>query len=376
MTDGPALAKMVARHANPAWTQQRERAARQRLAHALAGRRTSRAALLFVSAVVVAVLGLVAFRRVLLPEASIASGPNTLAHEDVPSMLLALEDGSSVRRASPDARITPVEVSPTSTRLRLEGGEARFEVTRNSGRRFQVLTSGMTVTVLGTVFRVAVIPSGARVSVERGRVAVECGEKRLELASGEQHVCSKTDPAADPKTAERTSEAAPPTSALIAPRPRPPSPSSWRVLAQEGDYRGAHTRMSVEGPSAVLDEPADLLFAADVARLSGHPAEAVGRLERVLRAHAADSRAPLAAFTLGRTLLDELGRPREAAEAFAKARKLSPSGAMAQDALAREVESWSRAGEASLARERAKQYLERYPTGRRLKAVRYHGGIE
>jgi transmembrane sensor len=134
--------------------------------------------------------------------------------------------------------------------------------------------------------------------------------------------------------------------------------------------------MTAEGAGAVRDEPGDLLFAADVARLSGNPALAVPRLERVIRAHAGDSRAPLAAFTLGRTLLDGLGRPREAADAFARARRLSPGGALAQDALAREVESWSRAGEAGLAHQRALDYLRLYPGGRREKAVRYHGGLE
>jgi transmembrane sensor len=113
-----------------------------------------------------------------------------------------------------------------------------------------------------------------------------------------------------------------------------------------------------------------------VARLSGHAALAVPRLERVLRAHASDSRAPLAAFTLGRTLLDSLGRPREAADAFARARRLSPGGALAQDALARDVGSWSRAGETGVARQRALEYLDKYPGGRREKAVRYHGGLE
>ena len=49
---------------------------------------------------------------------------------------------------------------------------------------------------------------------------------------------------------------------------------------------------------------------------------------------------------------------------------------MAQDALAREVESWSRAGEASLARERAEQYVSLYPKGRRLGAVRRLGGLD
>jgi transmembrane sensor len=119
-----------------------------------------------------------------------------------------------------------------------------------------------------------------------------------------------------------------------------------------------------------------LLLAADVARLGGHPEKAIARLQRVLSAHRGDSRASLAAFTLGRTLLDQLGRPHEAAEAFATAGKLDPGGALAQDALAREVESWSRAGSAETARDRAEAYVRAYPKGRRLKAVRRFGGLD
>jgi transmembrane sensor len=133
--------------------------------------------------------------------------------------------------------------------------------------------------------------------------------------------------------------------------------------------------MSKEGPNAVRDEPGDLLLAADVARLGGHPEKAVAPLSAVVSSHAGDSRAPLAAFTLGRTLLDQLGRPREAADAFAAARRLDSHGALAQDALAREVESWSHAGEATLAHERATDYVTRYPNGRRLAAVKRLGGL-
>jgi transmembrane sensor len=99
-------------------------------------------------------------------------------------------------------------------------------------------------------------------------------------------------------------------------------------------------------------------------------------LERAFSLHAADPRAPLAAFTLGRVLLDDLGRPREAADAFARARTVSPSGPMAQDSLAREVEAWSRAGETAIARERAAEYVRLYPDGRRLRSVLRYGGLE
>jgi transmembrane sensor len=54
---------------------------------------------------------------------------------------------------------------------------------------------------------------------------------------------------------------------------------------------------------------------------------------------------------------------------------MAPSGGLAQDALAREVEAWARAGAADRARSAATEYARLYPTGRRLAAVRDLGGI-
>ena len=124
------------------------------------------------------------------------------------------------------------------------------------------------------------------------------------------------------------------------------------------------------------DDAQELLLQADVARLSGHPDQAFAPLRRLLARHATDAQAPLAAFTLGRVLLDELKRPRDAAQAFAQVYRLAPNGALSQDALAREVEAWSRAGESALAHERALRYVQSYPQGRKVNAVRHYGGIE
>jgi transmembrane sensor len=86
--------------------------------------------------------------------------------------------------------------------------------------------------------------------------------------------------------------------------------------------------------------------------------------------------APLAAFTLGRVYLDHLGQPHRAAESFGLARRLAPAGSLAQDALAREVESLSKGGDEREANVKAKEYLRDYPRGRRLRAVQLYGGIE
>jgi transmembrane sensor len=118
-----------------------------------------------------------------------------------------------------------------------------------------------------------------------------------------------------------------------------------------------------------------LLDAADAARLSGHPQVAITYLRKVLDQHRESPVAPLAAFTLGRVLLERLGQPSEAADAFATARQLAPTGSLAQDALAREVEAWSKAGRPDDAYRCAREYVDTYPKGRRLRAVQLYGGL-
>ena len=123
------------------------------------------------------------------------------------------------------------------------------------------------------------------------------------------------------------------------------------------------------------DPVEDLLRTADVMRLSHQPGEAVSPLRRVIKAHPRDRRAPLAAFTLGRLLLDELDRPREAAAAFANAIRLAPEGALVEDALARQIEALSRAGDSDAAKQLAVEYLDAFPHGRKVNAVRAFGGL-
>ena len=149
---------------------------------------------------------------------------------------------------------------------------------------------------------------------------------------------------------------------------------TWKILAERGQYREAYDSLRAESQTPVRDEIHELLLAADTARLSGHPTEAVPYLRRVLTRYGDDSRSHLAAFTLGRVLLDELGQPAEAAAAFERA--LAPHAPLAEDALARAVEAWARAGRAPRAHALALEYQRRYPQGRRMRTVVKFGGIE
>jgi hypothetical protein len=62
-------------------------------------------------------------------------------------------------------------------------------------------------------------------------------------------------------------------------------------------------------------------------------------------------------------LLSQLGRPAEAADAFAQVRKLSPHGNLAEAALAHAAEASQKAGSASRAKSLSQQYVARYPHG-------------
>jgi TolA-binding protein len=115
---------------------------------------------------------------------------------------------------------------------------------------------------------------------------------------------------------------------------------------------------------ARAEGPADLLLAADKSRKEKRPQAAVIPLRRLVSQFPKDPRAPSAAFTLGWVLLTDLGRPREAAMAFAEAERIAPRGALAEDAAARVAEAWQKAGDSHRAAQAARHYQRTYPGGR------------
>jgi transmembrane sensor len=232
----------------------------------------------------------------------------------------------------------------------LTAGAADFEVTKHPERDFVVVAGPVRVRVVGTHFRVERSGERTRVSVSEGKVEVEQGGSLSYLEAGESRFF--------PSLPEAAKEE-PHGGAATGARER------FLELARGGDFKAAYQLMS-QSPAAVGSSAEDLMLAADAARLSNHPEQAVGYLRRVTAEHAADSRSPLAAFTLGRVLLSQLSRPAEAAEAFALTRRLRPSGSLAEDALAREAEARGAAGSAAQAHALAEQYVARYPQGKHL----------
>jgi transmembrane sensor len=261
-----------------------------------------------------------------------------------------------------DAKFQVEEDAQTST-YRIISGAVRFDTGGNNEKSLKVKTGDVLVEDVGTVFTVeALADERARVEVLEGRVLVTWPDGQRELGAGDNALFPPDETVAI-KGKSKADEHSPTGSS--------PSPD-WRLLARNGDFVAAF-RMIDKNPSAILNRVEDLLLAADVMRLSGRPKQAVYYLEKIIKEHNADPRSNLAAFTVGRVFLDELGSPGQAARAFAIAgRAGSP---LAEEALAREVEAWSRAGEVDRARAAASIYVKKYPSSARIEVVRAFGGI-
>lgn len=331
---------------------------------------------------------------------NVQASDDKLAREILP---LKLADGSHVKALAHGAAVSVEGNEPKRIHLRLDAGGARFDVIPDKQREFTVRAGSVEVAVLGTVFDVERGEGRVRVAVSRGKVRVrtgvtasgsiataivKAGESQWfdDVAPKERPVASAdrgrqpTAASSLPLTAAKQAPARGRHSAQLRERSREDrddrdetSRAGWRSLSQSGDYEGAYRLL--QQSTVEDDDSGALLDAADAARLSGHPQAAVTYLRKVLDQHRESPVAPLAAFTLGRVLLERLGQPSEAADAFATARQLAPNGSLAQDALAREVEAWSKAGRPDDAYRRAQEYVETYPKGRRLHAVQLYGGL-
>ena len=279
---------------------------------------------------------------------------------------LALSDGSAVELEG-GARFAPLESSGTTFLAVLQRGSASFDVRPGGPRRWQIECGLATVEVVGTRFSCERSPGRLRVSVQRGAIVVRgerVADRARRLSAGESLDVFEA-PAPPEASAPDPTLAVVAAPGLVVEEPAEPR-ASWRDLARRG--RSAEA-FAVLGEQGVRREArrlgvADLLALADVARLSGHPAEAVAPLERILEGFARDPQAPLAAFALGRLELDALDRPRPAAAALERALTLGVPRALREDVRARLFEAHMRAGDADAARAAAEAYVREFPSGR------------
>ncbi len=259
---------------------------------------------------------------------------------------LRMSDGSSVELTG-GARFEPIESSASTFIAVLERGAATFEVRPGGPRRWQIECGLATVEVVGTRFSCARGADRLHVGVQHGVVLVR-GERVpnhvRRLAAGESlDVLDATAAAATDLGNTGTAETAAPVPAPAQPEPAvgasPRAGTGWRELARNGRHREAFATL---GPQGIRREAkrlgiADLFALADVARLSGHAAEAVAPLQRIVDGFAHDPQAPLAAFALGRLQLDDLDQPHAAAAAFSRALELGAPASL-RDAVRTRLE--------------------------------------
>lgn len=322
-----------------------------------------------------------------------ADGPLRLADGqalvavDAPAggLSLPLSDGSRIELGG-GARLEPFESSGTSFVAVLAKGSAAFDVRPGGPRRWRIECGLATVEVLGTRFSCERTPGKLRVGVQRGVVLVS-GERvpdrvrrlaaleALEVlgpaANTETVAPVRADPAVAPGPANAPELLQPPAPAFRAPGRRGPVPGAWRDLARGGRHAEAFAALGQEGVRREVKRVgvADLFALADVARLSGHPAEAERPLQRILNEFASDPQASLAAFALGRLELDSLGRPHKAAAALNRALALGIPQGLREDVRARLVEAYLQAGDREAARNAADAYHREFPNGRHAKAI-------
>jgi transmembrane sensor len=246
---------------------------------------------------------------------------------------------------SRDAIVVAADDRGDAVAMRLERGAARFKVRGDRDRPFRVDAGPVLVEVVGTEFSIARESDHATVSVITGVVRVHWQGGQSRLHAGESGRFPPEDMAAGAPQTRRSGQG------------------------------GASPRASRDArdDEADIEDDADaLLSAADRARLAGRMDEAVSLIERALALALDPKREAAAAFTLGH-VRSRLGEHELAADAFARARAADPQGLLAEDALAREVEAWARAGDAKRAEEAARRYLDSFPGGRRTRAVRKFG---
>lgn len=273
----------------------------------------------------------------------------------------------------------------------LENGRVSFDV-KPRGPRTWIVNAGIaTVTVLGTSFVVDRAADHVHVEVSRGRVRVssallEGGERLLtagesvdlavapqvppEPQPGIEAVQARADAGAA-SGVEVNREAPGASSAVRAPTLPVESPAEWKELARKGEYSVAYDHLSNERFSKEVEHTQsteELMMLADIARISGHAADAVAPLKKVIARKSPE--AATAAFTLATLQNESLGNPAEAAHWFQVALEQGLSKALREDALARRVDSLGRSGQRDAAATEAAAYMNEFASGRYVSLVK------
>lgn len=311
---------------------------------------------------------------------------------EVPSSI-ELDDGSSVtleKRTS----LAPTVNDGRVFGVNLARGTATFDVKPGGPRRWEIDAGIARVVVLGTKFSVARREGHVVVTVERGHVRVESDALPLrakdlyagdvvDVVPSERVSAPEALPLPTSNPSSVATSAVPSLAKVGTPAAAPGSPSSqmtagpsveaapdWKALARRGDFKGAYAILGGAGFATevrMAKSGSDLLSLSDIAKSSGHPADARAPLERIVSEFPAD--AALAAFTRAVLEIDALANPGAAAKWFERAIELGIGSTLRETAMARRVEAFHAVGDAASSQRAGTAYLSAYPTGRYREAV-------
>ncbi|MBN2529539.1 MAG: FecR domain-containing protein [Deltaproteobacteria bacterium] len=318
-----------------------------------------------------------------------------------------LSDGSRIRM-NEATQLAVLNNSSTDVHLQLQRGSVLFDVVPNRDKKWTIVCDRTEIIVVGTRFKVSRSQGDVVVSVSRGAVLVKSdridgGIRRLnagksltvshhsKLASPNPSSPQDLKPVknaspAPENVADTTSDEEPvspddpknviahtPVDVDVAPVPRaqPGTRVIWKEHAMKGNYQDAYKELGAQGVatlSKTSHSPKELFALADVARLGGHPRDAVMPLEKMIRQFPENQKSGLAAYTLARLYMEQLNNPGEAAVMFEYAISLNLPAAMVETAMAKRVQAFMKIGDVRK-REAGTAYLQKYPKGRYTKRV-------
>jgi ferric-dicitrate binding protein FerR (iron transport regulator) len=327
---------------------------------------------------------------------------------------LRFSDGTRVSLAR-GARMSVGAPGPHGARLRVEDGQAHFEVTHRPDADWSVEAGPYRVQVTGTVFDVrwsgddeaaavglrqgsvrvtgpnlaapVVLIAGQRLvaRLSTGQVRLESGGLEASEATGEAANDAADD--ARPRATTPVAPPAAPTPTIVLPapvhaarpehaavtKPRAPAvgPSTWPARVASGESAA----VLAEARAAVFDDVIGTVDAqalgalADAARYSGARDLSARALVELRRRFPATGGARAAAFQLGR-MADDGGDARAALDWYRRYQSEAPRGPYAAEAVGREMIAVERLSGRAAAAPIARAYLERFPDGTYLLQAR------
>jgi transmembrane sensor len=297
-----------------------------------------------------------------------ALSPGQALGDESQPVQIALSDGSKLD-LQPRAALAVLGNSRTHFKTRLQHGRVLFDVKPGGPRRWEIDCGLVRVEVLGTRFTIERDSLGVRVQVDRGVVAVRSAGSDRRLTAGDAiYVASPPLAAAGAEPIAQDAGELKHLQSPDAAQHVAPPPAAGRDRATPASKRSAAAQ-SLARPLGPTQEAVLVAWLrdADAARRERQTARALALLERVMAAAPASPHAAMAAFTVARSVMAD--DPNRAVAALHIASNPAAPDWLREDAQARMVEAYARAGQRARAAALARRYTREYPFGRHLAEV-------